>query len=366
MRRLSGWLVVATICVVIAGGLGAFKILQIRAAIAFAQSFPEPSEAVEAVIAETVTRRPRVSVVGEVVPVRSVELKTELPGRITEVGFDPGARVTAQQVLVRLDTREEAAQLAAAEAQAELAAIVLARNESLTATSAVSRQAADTARAERDAAVAAAERLRTIIDKKTLRAPFDARAGLHELQPGQFLEAGTTVTWLVGIGETVWVDFSLPQEQAVLVIGDSVTVHTARDRGEPIEARVIARNPFVDQASRNVRFRALANSADGRLEPGAIVNVAVPVGSATEMLRVPATAVRRDAFGTSVFVLVPAATDADAPERAERRDVDVERIDARHAYLRSGLEAGEKVAADGAFKLRDGILVKSRLAADGR
>lgn len=364
MRKTAGWLVVLAICLAVTTGLGAFKFLQIRAAIAFAESFPEASETVIAVLAEPATRRPVLSVVGEVVPVRSVEMKTELPGRITAVGFEPGARVAAGQVLIRLDTREEEAQLAAAEAQAELAAIVLARNESLTATSAVSEQAADTARAERDAAVATAERLRTIIDKKTLRAPFEAIAGLHELQSGQFLEAGTTVTWLVGVSGEVWVDFSLPQEQAGLGLGDTVTVRVARRAGDAIEARVIARDPFVDPASRNIRFRALAENAGGRLEPGAIVTVAVPVGESAPVLRLPATAVRRDALGTSVFVIVPAEAGADAPERAERRTVEVERIDARHAYIRSGLEAGEKVAADGAFKLRDGVLVHSRPATE--
>jgi membrane fusion protein (multidrug efflux system) len=273
--------------------------------------------------------------------------------------------VSAGQLLVRLDTREEEAQLAAAEAQAELAAIVLARNESLTASSAVSKQAADTARAERDAAVATANRLRTIIDKLTLRAPFDAIAGLHELQPGQFLEAGTTVTRLVGVSEEVWIDFSLPQEEADLGVGDTVAVRVIRRRDESLQARVIARDPFVDRGSRNVRFRALVANDAGVLEPGAIVNVSVPIGAEATLLRVPATAVRRDAFGTSVFVLVPAEAGADAAERAERRAVEVERIDARHAFIRSGIAEGEKIATDGSFKLRDGILVNSRPAADG-
>ncbi|MEJ2602707.1 MAG: efflux RND transporter periplasmic adaptor subunit [Gammaproteobacteria bacterium] len=364
MKRFAGWLLVLVICLAIAGGLGLFKFMQIRAAIAFAQSFPESSEAVEAVYAEAVTRRPVVSAVGEVVPVRSVELRTELAGRITEVGFSPGARVTAGQVLVRLDTREEEARLAAAEAQAELAGIILARNESLTATSAVSKQAADTARAERDAAVATANRLRTIIDKMTLRAPFEAIAGLHELQPGQFLEAGTTVTRLVGVSEEVWIDFSLPQEESDLRIGDTVSVKAVRRRDESAEARVIARDPFVDRGSRNVRFRAVVPNEPGSLEPGAIVTVSVPVGAEATLLRIPATAVRRDAFGTSVFVLVPAEAGADAAERAERRAVEVDRIDAGHAFIRSGIAAGEKIATDGSFKLRDGILVNSRPAVE--
>ena len=354
--RWRSWLAVVVVFVAIVAGLGAFKVWQISEAIAFAESFPEPSETVAVVPARTTEWQRFDTAIGEVLPTRSVELKTEYGGTIVDVGFAPGARVTAGQVLLRLDIREEQASRAAAEAAADLARLTLERNQSLQSTNAVSKQATDTARAERDAALAEARRLDVIIDKKTLRAPFDARTSLHEWQPGQYVTAGTTVTWLVGAGDDVWVDFWLPQSVALNRVADAVSVAVDGLDGEVLDGTLLAQEPFVGRESRNVRFRALLKGVAGRVETGAIASVRVDVGAPSPAIAVPATAVRRDAFGPHVFVLNPAEAGAAAELRASRRAVEVLQVDGDTAYIGSGLEAGEEVAGDGAFKLRDGVL----------
>ncbi|MEO0998630.1 MAG: efflux RND transporter periplasmic adaptor subunit [Pseudomonadota bacterium] len=342
-------------------GLGWFKTSQIRAAIAFGESFPEPSETVYVAPARAVTWQRTTDAVGEVVATQTVEVIAEYAGAITSVGFAPADEVDAGQLLLQLDVREERAELDAAEARAELARLTLERNETLRESRAVSEQAADDARASLAEALATARRLQTVIDKKTLRAPFDATASLHDWQPGQYLQAGTTVTWLVGRDAEIWVDFALPQHLATAVSGDSVRLTPAVAETEPPIGRIVARQPFVDRASRNITFRA-GFERSPELIPGAFVTVAVPVAEPVSVISVPATALRRDAFGAHVFVLHPAEAGADAPLRAERRTVEALDIGPEQAYLGSGVEAGEQVAGDGAFKLRDGLLAR---AADG-
>ena len=354
--KWRSWIVVTLVAIVFIALLGTVKYRQISSAIAFAASFPEPSETVLAAVAEATVWKRTEQTTGEVVATQTVEVKTEYPGAIARVGFAPGSRVEAGQVLLELDAREERARLDALRARAELATLTLKRNESLANSSAVSRQTTDTARAERDAALAESRGVQVVIDKKTLRAPFAAHAGLHEWQVGQFLAAGTTVTWLVGDSDEVWIDFALPQEVALGVLDDLVEVSTAQPRWQA-DATVVAREPYVEQRSRNVRFRALLKNPDSPLTPGAIVDVAIGVGTSTSVLAVPATALRNDTFGSHVFVLNAAEPDADAPFRAQRREVELLEIRNARAYLRSGLEAGEQVATDGAFKLRDGVLV---------
>lgn len=354
--KWRSWILVAVLAVGLIGLLATVKYRQISSAIAFAASFPEPSETVLSARAEATEWLRTEQTTGEVVATQTVEVKTEYAGTIARVGFAPGSRVEAGQILLVLDDREERARLDALRARAELAGLTLKRNESLASTSAVSRQTTDTARAERDAALAESRGVQVVIDKKTLRAPFAAQAGLHQWQVGQFLPAGTTVTWLVGDTDEVWIDFSLPQETALNVINDRVEVSTAQP-GWRAHASLIAREPYVDQRSRNVRFRALLKDRGSRLPPGAIVDVWVTVGEPTMVLSVPATALRYDAFGAHVYVLNPAEPDADAPFRAARREVELLEIRNGLAFLRTGLKAGEQVATDGAFKLRDGLLV---------
>ncbi len=354
--KWRAWLVVVVIAVAIIAVLGTVKYRQISSAIAFAASFPEPSETVLSSQAEATDWRQTERTSGEVVATQTVEVKTEYSGTIARVGFAPGASVAADQVLLVLDSREERARLDALRARAELAGLTLKRNESLASTSAVSRQTADTARAERDATLAEARGVQVIIEKKTLRAPFSARASLHEWQVGQFVAAGTTITWLVGNSNEVWVDFALPQEIALGVLDDTVRISTTQPRWQG-SASLIAREPYVEQRSRNVRFRALLKDPDTRLAAGAIVDVAISVGSPLQVLSVPATALRNDAFGPHVFILRPAEDGAPAPFRAQRREVTLLEMRDARAYIRSGIEAGEQVATDGSFKLRDGVLV---------
>jgi len=166
--QLRSWSIVIAVCVLVASGLGYLKYAQIQAAIAFGEAFPEPMEAVEPFVALEEVWQPTTSVTAQTVAMRSVEVSNELAGRIVEVGFAPGAAVAAGQLLLRLDTSEERAQLAAARADAELARLALARNQKLISSGAAAEEARDRSKAQFDGASAEVTRLLAIIDEKTL------------------------------------------------------------------------------------------------------------------------------------------------------------------------------------------------------
>ncbi len=352
---MKRWLIAIVACLGLVAILGWVKYGQISAAIAMGASFPEPSETVIAAIATPANWQPTATASAEVIPVRAVEITNELPGTIATVGFESGELVGAGQLLIALDTRTEQAELEAALARAELARRVLTRNQALAGRSAVSEQANDTALAERDAAVAEARRIQAIIDRKSLRAPFAGRAGLHRWEPGSYLAAGTLVTRLVATTDRVWVDFSLPQEATLLAPGDIVTLTDGREVN--VEASVIASEALLDARSRSRRYRAEAASAQLAARPGALLKALASQGAPLAAVTVPAVSVREDAFGTHVFVIQRAESGADADYRAERRAVEIYDVVAELAYLKTGLDAEERVAGAGAFKLRDGILV---------
>jgi membrane fusion protein (multidrug efflux system) len=357
-------LIVIVACLAVAGGLGYWKYAQIRAAMAFAAAFPEQVIAVESVLATEEIWRPSTSVTAEVIAPRSVNLSSELAGTITAVGFQPGEQVAAGQILVMLDTSEEQAQLAAARADAEIARLELSRNQKLIRSGAAAEEARDQAKARHDAAVAQVNRLLAVIEKKTLRAPFDATTSLHELDVGQYLDKGAVITRLIGLSDALWVDFTLPQQQAHVQVGQTVTV-MAPGAAAAVPARVIARDAFVNERSRNVSLRALVAEADGLL-PGSLVTVEVPMAEDRLATLVPVTAVRRNSFGASVFVLAAAEEGARAPYRARMRSVQLGPQRGNMLIIAAGLKPGERVATDGAFKLRDGVLVNDVSPDSGR
>jgi membrane fusion protein (multidrug efflux system) len=356
------WITVVAICVFLFVALAGYKALLISRAIAFAESFPEQSETVEAAL---VVQKPwvqNVSALGEVVAPQSVELRNELEGKISQVGFTSGIAVKKGQLLVQLDASEEQAQLKAAQAEAELARLALQRYSKLMKSNASSKDQYDQANAEYAVAVARAQALQATIDKKTLTAPFDAIAGLHTLEVGQFLSANTLVTRLVGVSADVWVDFYLPQQQAALPVGTPVSV-TARSLLEaPVSGRIIAKDPSVTQSSRNLRFRAQIDKAPAALRPGVAVDVGVAAGMADSSLVLPSSAIRYDTTGPYVFVIKSVTKPADEKGkavnelRASRRDVVLGSEQAKHTVIVSGVAAGERVATNGSFKLRDGML----------
>ena len=361
MRWLS-WILVVLICAAVLGGLGFYKYNEIQAAIERGKAFPEPVEAVEIYVVERLARTPTLSVTGEVVARRSAELRMERKGRIVRVGFAPGARVEEGQVLIELAAVQERAQLAEAVADKEIAALALERAEMLLRKGAGSLENADRARAQHQAAGARARALTALIERKTLRAPFTGIAGLHELEPGQYLDEGSVVTRLVGVADKTWIDFALPQEHAHVGVGNAVSV-SRRNIDDAVEAEIIARDAELNVRSRNLRLRAEVNPASPDLLPGMLVQVDVPLGEPELATIVPSTSVRRDALGASVYILDDVEEAGGVRTRARKRAITLAtNQDSRNGdwlVVTEGVTVGERIAGVGAFKLRDGSLVQA-------
>jgi membrane fusion protein (multidrug efflux system) len=352
-----GWIgsVVLLVGVVgVAGGLAAWKYMAMQAADAASASPPEPLEAVTAAGARRIQHRERVTSIGTVLALRSITLRNELAGTVRHVAFTSGQVVEAGAVLVALDTSVEEAELRAQEAQAALAETLLGRMERASQQRAASAMEVDRARAERDVALAQIARTRAVIARKTIRAPFRARVGIADVHPGQYLDEGTQLTTLQGVGEGVHVDFTVAQAVvAGLRVGDRVDVLGGGDAPR-VAARIVAIDARVDPATRNAMVRARIDAAAAAPPPGASARVEVPVGRPRAAVAVPLSALRKGAAGDHVFVIAPGQ---DGRPRAHVRRVESGAMLGDEVVLHAGVAAGERVAASGSFKLRDGALV---------
>jgi membrane fusion protein, multidrug efflux system len=354
LRRALSWLGVLLAMAGIAGALGYHKYAEISAAMAAASTAPEPQEAVEAVRARRGEWVQTSKAVGTVVALRQVELRSELAGTIAEVNFSSGDVVEAGQVLLRLDTRQEEADLAAAEAAARMARLTLQRREKLRSSPALSAQELDKAREDFAAATARVQSLKIGIDKKTVRAPFRARVGLTDLQPGGYLDTGTSIAMLQGVDDDAYVDFALPQEAAAaLATGSSIEILAAPIPGGVARVEIIAEDASIDSSDRTVRFRALARGLGDRLRPGAYVDVVAVTSGPHPAVLVPLTAVRRAPYGEHVFVLV----EEQGRLRAHQKAVRTGPVQGSDIVVLDGLNEGELIAGAGSFKLRPGLAV---------
>lgn len=357
--RNRPWLVVILGCLILVLVLGFIKFTQIRAAIAFGESFPEPSETVQTATVEFSDWQPRMMVVGDIRASREVELRNELAGIIAEVGFTSGSLVEEGDLLLQLDISQETAQLQSAEAELALAKADYERFAGFKNPDAVSRQQVDRAKAEFSMAQGRAGAIQSVVDRKTLRAPFKGYSSIHQFEVGQFLSANSMVTRLVGDGGDSWVDFAIPQQYAGIEIGSVVTVSASDSQVQDVPAKVIAIERGISRQSRTVQVRAALEPGISPLKPGTIVSVSTPLGPPTQTVTLPSSAVRVDTFGAYVFVLEP---DPEGKIRASRRPVSVSSKELEVTIIEGGLAAGELVATKGAFKLREGIWVKEAVA----
>lgn len=339
------------------GGLALWKAAAMQQANARAATQPEPMEAVTAAIAQPRQYRPTTTAVGTVLALQSITLRNELAGTVKQAALTPGAIVEPGTVLVAIDVSVEEAELAANRAQAAFAQIEFERIQRLMDGQAAADIELERARAERDVALANVERVRAVIARKTIVAPFRARVGMADVHVGQYLEQGTLLTTLQGVDDAVHVDFTVAQQVAGgLREGDSVEVFVD-DRPAAIVAELVAIDARVDPTTRNAWVRAKISAVDDGPAPGAAVRVLVPTGPPRTVVAVPVSAVRKGPGGDHVFLIT---SDENGMPRAHVRGVESGAMVGDEILILRGLEAGEQVAATGSFKLREAVLVGVR------
>lgn len=356
LRHLTAWLVVLLAIAGISGGFAYYKYTEIQTAIAAASGAPEPAEAVASAQSRAGTFSPTTRAIGTVVAKRQLEIRNELAGSIAELGFTSGSIVEAGQLLVQFDVSQEKQAFAAAEADSRLAKLTLDRREGLRNSAAFSEQEYDRAREEFAAAAARAKNLQAVIDKKRIVAPFQARIGITNLQPGAYLDIGTRIATLQGVDKDAYVDFSLPQDAAALLRPGSMVklLSPAMPQAAGADAKIVAEDDSVDRANRTVRFRAVAEGLGEIVRPGIFVDVIAVTDKALDVVLVPLSAVRRSPYGQHVFVVAL----EDGKLRARQRTVQTGPVIGQDIAIVKGLQAGEQIATSGSFKLRDGALVQ--------
>lgn len=344
--------------------LAGIKAAQIKSMIKASKSFAIPPEAVTAAKVEPAEWQASRSAPATLVAVRAVTVASEIAGTVRELGFDSGAYVRRGDMMVKLDTSTEEAQLSAALADAELARSTLGRARALRSSGINTPADLDAAEARAKSASAAAASLQATIAKKTIRAPFDGRVSIRQVELGQVLSVGTAIASLVSI-TPIFADFYLPQQAlADLRPGIQARLQTDVFPGAVWDGVLSTINSEVDITTRNVRVRATFPNSDGRLRPGMYATVEVLSPDKRKVLVIPATAVIYAPYGDSVFTIEEKKKGNQAGLFARQKFVRVGEHRGDLVSVSSGLNAGETVVSSGAFKLRNGsaVVVRNDLA----
>jgi len=336
--------------------VGGFKFFQIKAAMS--QVWQAPPEAVTTVVTKQEEWKTTLSAIGTVVAVNGVTISADLPGVVESINFDSGKAVAKGDVLVRLDAKQERAQLAAAEAQRELARLDLERSKEMVAKQIIPQSTYDNASAQFKSADARVGEIKATIDRKTIRAPFAGILGIREVNLGQYLAGGAPVVSLQAM-HPAFVNFNVPQQEiGKISVGAPVEV-TADAMPKPEVGKISAFDSVVDEATRNVRVQAIFDNASGKLHPGMFVQAQLARGLVTQAVTLPASAISYAPYGDSVFI-VEDKTDPKTQKTSRvvrQQFVKLGGSRGDQVAVVSGVKPGEEVVTSGVFKLRPGATV---------
>lgn len=294
---------------------------------------------------------------GEVQAVRQAELAAQVAGSVTELAVRAGDRVRAGQVLLRIDARaaEQAAaasgaQVAAAQAQLDVATRELARKRELAAKRYISQGALEQAESQYRAAQAQVRALssqagaaRTQTAFHVLRAPFDGVVARLAVEQGDMAMPGRP---LLTVYDPSALRVSAHVPASVLAAGaaDARVWLAGADAGlVPASVQVL---PTVDARSLTQEVRALLPAGTPAV-PGQFARLQLAGADAAGPQRtyVPVSAVVRRAEVTAVYVL-------DARQQPQLRQVRLGPVQGSEVEVLAGLDAGEQVVTDPAAATR--------------
>jgi membrane fusion protein (multidrug efflux system) len=318
-----------------------------------------PAETVSSATVKEADWPPILYSVGSISPVQGATVATELGGTVTEIGFENGGRAKKGDVLIKLDTSSEEAQLRSADADAELAKADVERSRDLANRKVISKAELDAAEGKAAQKIAQADNMRAMIAKKEIRAPFDGQLGIRQVNVGQMINSGQQVVQIQAL-DSVYVDFALPQ-QRLAQLKPGLPVHITSDAmvDRKFEGQLSAINPAVDPVTRNVSVQAVLENKDHVLRPGMFAKVEVVLPEEQKTLIVPGSAISYAPYGDSVFVIEKKKDEKTGTETQVLRQQFVRIGEARGDFVSvtKGLKMGDVVVGTGVFKLRNGMAV---------
>ena len=313
---------------------------------------------------------PTVQATGQVSSARVVEIKPQMAGMIARMAIREGDFVKEGQVLLELDSRNEAAHVEKAQAQLarDQAALKDAqrqyqRAQELLNKNFITQGSFDTTQtqlltqeANVDAANAALKAAQVALSFTRIYAPASGRVGAITVSKGSQVGPNLPPVFTITQLHPILVSFAIPQQYLPAALA---TLSQSRP-GNPQVNVTQAGNPspqlgrlvFVDSqidAAGTVRLKSELDNKALALWPGAFVSVELALGKASDAVVIPQAAIVQGPEQASVWVV-------DDEAKASMRKIQIIQSIGTEAAV-SGLQAGEQVVVDGRQNIKPGSKV---------
>lgn len=245
---------------------------------------------VEGMVIKTSSIQEIVEVSGSILANESTEIRPEISGRIVQLNIREGAIVPKGSLLVKIYDGDLQAELKKLEVQLQIAEKTEERQKELLKIGGIAQQDYDLSLLQVSNIKADIELIRVSIGKTEIRAPYTGRLGLKNISPGAYISPTTLLTTITEVRQ-MKIEFSVPEKYNTQITNGMPIEFTIEGSDKTYKANVLAKESYVDEATRNLRIRALVQSPDAFMVPGTFAKVNMILGRNDNAIMVPSIAV---------------------------------------------------------------------------
>lgn len=311
-----------------------------------------PGMTVEGIVVKTTDFNSDLEISGNIDANESIVLRSEVSGLVTGIFFKEGTNVSKGTTLVKINDKDIQAQLKDVLTKQTLSETNENRAKQLLEKGAISQEEYDNSFATLQSLKAQAQLIRAQLAKTSVIAPFSGKIGLRSISVGEYLTPSTSIANLLSTNP-IKVSFSVPEKYNGQIKLNSEISFTTSASSKVFKGKVFAIEPGVNQQTRTLQIKALAQNPNGELLPGSFAQVKLTLNTIKNAILVPTEAVIPILKGKIVYV--------SRDGKAEQVNVEAGTRTAESILITNGLKVGDTVLTTGAMSLKPDAPVKVKL-----
>ena len=278
-----------------------------------------------------------------------VELRNEIPGRITDILFQEGSNIRKGDLLLTIYDSDLKAQLKKLKLQRDVAQKTEERQKDLLAVNGISKQDYELSSNQLLTIDADIDLIESNLSKTKIRSPFDGIIGLKTISTGAFLPINTLIASIQEV-QPIKLEFTIPERYRSM-ISDSTRVNFTTESSEGIfEGKIYAIEPKINLQTRSVFVRALCPNKNFKLYPGAFAHVEIPLNKIENAILIPTQALIPELKSQKVFISKNGKAEKVEVKTGMRNDSSIQ--------ITSGISVGDTVLITGIMQMRQGMPLK--------
>ncbi|MGM0579257.1 MAG: efflux RND transporter periplasmic adaptor subunit [Bacteroidota bacterium] len=281
---------------------------------------------------------------GSLLANESVQLASEISGKIDNIYFEEGQFVKKGKLLVQTNVADLEANLQRLKYTAQLNSETEKRQKQLLEKEAISKEEYDIAFTDLKTTQSEMDALQAEIDKSRIRAPFSGFIGLRYVSEGSYITPSSEIASLYNV-DPIKIEFSVPSRYSGLVKKGSKITFSSEAESKERKATVYAIEPQIDPVTRTLSVRAQAPNPNNTLIPGQFIRINLSLENRENAILIPTTAIMPKADGHTVFIIKDG--------KAHLKDVQLGARTSNRVEILKGIEKGDTVAIAGVPQLKD-------------